>query len=174
MPIDSVHLSSHRRASSSPTGGLVFAPKDVRKSVPKPSADVSANAHTDDMLQRPITLLVVDDHATVRRGLRYRFELEDDLVVLGEAANGNEALDKLEQFDPDVVILDVEMPVMDGLSVAARLRADGRRARSVVLTVHDDSVTRARARASNVDQFVSKHTGAESLLSAIRQAGQAA
>lgn len=94
--------------------------------------------------------------------------------MLGEAANGNEALDKLEQFDPDVVILDVEMPVMDGLSVAARLRADGRRARSVVLTVHDDSVTRARACASNVDQFVSKHTGAESLLSAIRQAGQAA
>jgi DNA-binding NarL/FixJ family response regulator len=116
----------------------------------------------------------VDDHATVRRGLRYRFELEDDLVVLGEAANGDEALDKLQQFDPDVVVLDVEMPVMDGLSVAARLRADGRRTRSVVLTVHDDSATRARARAANVDQFVSKHTGAEALLSAIRKASQAA
>jgi DNA-binding NarL/FixJ family response regulator len=95
-------------------------------------------------------------------------------VVLGEAADGDEALDKLQQFDPDVVVLDVEMPVMDGLSVAARLRADGRRTRSGVLTVHDDSATRARARAANVDQFVSKHTGAEALLSAIRKASQAA
>ena len=130
--------------------------------------------HTNGMLHRPITLLVVDDHAIVRRGLRYRFELEDDLVVLGEAANGNEALDKLEQFDPDVLVVDVEMPVMDGLSVAERLRAEGRRTRSVVLTVHDDSATRARARAANVDRFVSKTAGAEPLLSAIRQAGQAA
>jgi DNA-binding NarL/FixJ family response regulator len=100
--------------------------------------------------------------------------METDLLVLGEAADGNGALDKLEQFDPDVVILDVEMPVMDGLSVAARLHTDGRRTRSVVLTVHDDSATRARARAASVDRFVSKHNGAESLLSAIRQAGQAA
>jgi DNA-binding NarL/FixJ family response regulator len=131
-------------------------------------------AHTDVMLHRPITLLVVDDNASVRRGLRYRLELETDLLVLGEAADGNEALHKLEQFDPDVVIVDVEMPVMDGLSVAATLRAEGRRARSVVLTVHDDSATRARARAASVDRFVSKTTGVESLLSAIRQVGQAA
>ena len=61
------------------------------------------------MPQRPITLLVVDDHPAVRRGLRRRFELEEDLVVLGEAADGHEALDKLDQFDPDVVVLDIEM-----------------------------------------------------------------
>jgi DNA-binding NarL/FixJ family response regulator len=126
------------------------------------------------MLDRPITLLVVDDNAAVRRGLRYRLELETDLLVLGEAADGNEALHELERFDPDVVVVDVEMPVMDGLSVAARLRAEGRRARSVVLTVHDDSATRARAQAASVDRFVSKTAGVESLLSAIRQAGQAA
>jgi DNA-binding NarL/FixJ family response regulator len=95
-------------------------------------------------------------------------------LVLGEAADGNEALHKIEQFDPDVVVVDVEMPVLDGLSVAATLRAEGRRARSVVLTVHDDSATRARARAASVDRFVSKTTGVESLLSAIRQVGQAA
>lgn len=126
------------------------------------------------MPQRPITLLVVDDHPAVRRGLRRRFELEADLVVLGEAADGGEALHKLDQFDPDVVVLDVEMPVIDGLSVAAKLRADGRRTRAVVLSVHDDRATRARASAASVDRFVSKHSGAEPLLAAIRQAGQAA
>jgi DNA-binding NarL/FixJ family response regulator len=66
------------------------------------------------------------------------------------------------------------MPAMDGLSVAAKLRDEGRRTRSVVLTVHDDNTTRARARAANVDRFVSKRNGANALLAAIRQAGQAA
>ena len=126
------------------------------------------------MPARPITLLVVDDHPAVRRGLRHCFELEADLLVLGEAADGHEALHKLDQFDPDVVVLDVEMPVMDGLSVAAKLREEGRRTRAVVLSVHDDSTTRARARAANVDRFVSKRSGAQTLLTAIRQAGQAA
>jgi len=126
------------------------------------------------MPPRPITVLVVDDHPAVRRGLRSRLELEPDLQVLGEAADGREALRKLDQFDPDVVVLDVRMPNLDGLSVAGQLRAEGRRTRAVVLTVHDDRATRARARAANVDRFVSKHSGAETLLTAIRQAGEAA
>jgi DNA-binding NarL/FixJ family response regulator len=126
------------------------------------------------MSPAPITVLVVDDHPAVRRGLRSRFELEGDLQVLGEAADGVEALHKLDQVDPDVVILDVEMPLLDGLAVAARLRAEGRRTRAVVLTVHDDHATRSRARAAHVDHFVSKRCGAEPLLAAIRQAGRAA
>jgi DNA-binding NarL/FixJ family response regulator len=126
------------------------------------------------MPPRPITVLVVDDHPAVRRGLRSRLELEPDLEVLGEAADGREALLKLDQFDPDVVVLDVRMPNLDGLSVAGQLRAEGRRTRAVMLTVHDDRATRARAQAANVDRFVSKHSGAETLLTAIRQASQAA
>jgi DNA-binding NarL/FixJ family response regulator len=126
------------------------------------------------MSSEPITVLVVDDHAAVRRGLRSRLELEADLQVVGEAADGREALRKVDQCDPDVVVLDVEMPVMDGLSVAARLHAEGRRIRAVVLSVHDDQATRSRARAARVDQFVSKRCGAEALLDAIRQAGRAA
>src|SRR5262245_9160667 len=159
LPNWRAHVRAKRRASSL-----------VRRTVPIRMR----TTHTNNVLHRPITLLVVDDNPAVRRGLRCRLEFETDLVVLGEAADGHEALDKLQQFAPDVVILDVEMPVMDGLSVAARLRADGRRTRSVVLTVHDDSATRARAHAASVDRFVSKTNGAESLLSAIRQAGQAA
>jgi DNA-binding NarL/FixJ family response regulator len=126
------------------------------------------------MSRAPITVLVVDDHPAVRRGLRSRFELETDLQVVGEAADGQEALRKVDQCNPDVVVLDVEMPKLDGLSVAAQLRAEGRRIRSVVLSVHDDQATRKRARAARVDQFVSKRSGAEALLAAIRQAGQAA
>jgi DNA-binding NarL/FixJ family response regulator len=126
------------------------------------------------MSRAPITVLVVDDHPAVRRGLRSRFELEADLKVLGEAANGVEALHKLDQVDPDVVVLDVEMPLLDGLSVAAQLRAQGRRTRAVVLSVHDDHATRLRAHEARVDHFVSKRCGAEPLLAAIRQAGRAA
>ena len=126
------------------------------------------------MPSRPITVLLVDDHPAVRRSLRSRLEFEPDLRVLGEAADGHEAVRKLHQLDPDVVVLDVIMPNLDGLSVAVKMRAEGRRTRSVVLTVHDDRDTRARAQAAHVDRFVSKHSGAEPLLRAIREAGQAA
>ena len=126
------------------------------------------------MSAQPITVLLVDDHPSVRRVLRSRLELEADLQVVGVAADGGEALRKVDQCDPDVVVLDVEMPVMDGLSVAAQLRAEGRRIRAVVLSVHDDQATRTRAREARVDQFVSKRSGAEPLLEAIRRAGQAA
>ena len=110
----------------------------------------------------------------MRRSLRSRLEFEPDFRVLGEAADGREAVLKLHQLDPDVIVLDVKMPELDGLSVAWKMHAEGRRTRSVVLTVHDDRATRARAQAAHVDRFVSKHGGAEPLLTAIREASQTA
>jgi DNA-binding NarL/FixJ family response regulator len=122
------------------------------------------------MNELPITLLIVDDVPAVRRGLRMRLELEDDLRVLGEAADGSEGLDLASLLQPDVVILDVEMPVMDGFAAATALSSRAPRAHAVMLTLHDDSQTRARAAASGVQDFVAKHDTPEVLLAAIRRA----
>ena len=64
----------------------------------------------------PIRILLVDDQPSVLRGLRMRLELEPDLEVVGEATNGATALEEAERVAPNIVLMDVEMPVMDGIS----------------------------------------------------------
>jgi DNA-binding NarL/FixJ family response regulator len=117
-----------------------------------------------------ITVLVVDDEATVREGLRMRLALEEDLFVIGEAGSGNEALVKTLALEPDVVLLDVEMGDMDGIAVTARLRDEGAPTAVVILTIHGDARTRARAEAAGATAFVEKHSPDSALLSAIQQA----
>ena len=69
-----------------------------------------------------ITVLLVDDQPTVRHGLRMRLELEPDIIVVGEAGDGAAALDMTTALHPDVVVMDVEMPEMDGITACAALR----------------------------------------------------
>ena len=82
-------------------------------------------------------LFLVDDHAIVRNGLRALLAAEDDLAVVGEAAHGQELLERLAAVPADVVLLDVNMPVLDGLATALRLRAEHPAVRVLVLTMQD-------------------------------------
>jgi DNA-binding NarL/FixJ family response regulator len=84
-----------------------------------------------------VSLLIVDDHPVVRDGLRGMFAGEEGFVVLGEAANGAEAVALARRLDPDVVLMDLRMPVMDGVSAIRALAAAGIRARTLVLTTFD-------------------------------------
>jgi DNA-binding NarL/FixJ family response regulator len=84
-----------------------------------------------------IGLLIVDDHPVVRDGLRGMFAGDDRFRVLGEAGNGLEALAVARAADPDVVLLDLRMPEMDGVTTITRLREQGSRARVLVLTTYD-------------------------------------
>ncbi|MGX9080552.1 response regulator, partial [Klebsiella pneumoniae] len=68
-------------------------------------------------------ILLVDDHSMMRHGMRQMLELEDDLHVVGEAGNGEEALELIESLQPDLVLLDNNMPQMNGLETLRRLRA---------------------------------------------------
>lgn len=81
-----------------------------------------------------ISVLVVDDHAVVRQGLRTFLELQDDIEVVGEAADGEAALAAAAALAPDVVLMDLVMPRMDGVSAIERLRAVAPAARVIVLT----------------------------------------
>jgi DNA-binding NarL/FixJ family response regulator len=86
---------------------------------------------------RVIRVAVADDHPVVRDGLVAMLETQPDLVVIGTAATGEEALDVVTTTDPDVLLLDLEMPRLDGVGVLQRLRAAGTRTRVIVFTVFD-------------------------------------
>ncbi len=117
-----------------------------------------------------IRVLLVDDQAVVRRALRTRFDLESDLQVVGEASNGREALTLAQTLFPDVVLMDIEMPVMDGIETTASLRRVVPQSAVVILSIYNDAQTRERAQAAGAVEFVEKRGVTDSLLSAIRLA----
>lgn len=119
-----------------------------------------------------ISVLLVDDESAVRQGLRMRMELEPDLVVVGEAGDGIAAVKAAQVLDPDVVVTDVEMPKMDGITAIEWLREVNPSTSVIVLSVYDDEDARARARAAGARAFVGKQEGVEELLDVIRSVGR--
>jgi DNA-binding NarL/FixJ family response regulator len=117
-----------------------------------------------------IRVLLVDDQPVVRRGLRVLFRLEPDLQVVGEASTGTEALALAQTLTPDVVLMDIEMPEMDGIEATAALRRVVPQSAVVILSIHDDAQTRERAQAAGAVAFVEKRGATDALLSAMRLA----
>ena len=117
-----------------------------------------------------IRVLLVDDQPIVRRGLRVRFRLEPDLQVVGEASTGTEALTLAQTLTPDVVLMDIQMPEMDGIAATAALRRVVPQSAVVILSIANDTQTRAQAQAAGAVAFVEKRGATDSLLAAIRQA----
>jgi DNA-binding NarL/FixJ family response regulator len=121
-----------------------------------------------------IRLLLVDDHPVVRRGLRGYLELEPDFTVVGEAGDGEEALRAIEETRPDVVLLDLKMPGLDGQGVLERLGTTGDGPRILVLTSATDAERVPNAISAGAAGFVYKDIDPDALASAIRtvHAGQ--
>ena len=121
------------------------------------------------MGEATISIVLVDDQATVRRGLRMRLTIEADVEVVGEAGSGEAALRLVRSLSPDVVLMDVEMPGMDGIDATAALRAAAPQVAVVVLSLYDDARSRARAREAGAAAFVAKHQAKTTLLATIRR-----
>ena len=117
-----------------------------------------------------IRLLLVDDQPVVRHGLRLRFQLEPDMQVVGEASTGREALILAQTLSPDVVLMDLEMPVMDGIEATTALRTVVPQSAVVILSIHTDRQTRMRAQVAGAVAFVEKRGTTDTLLAVIRQA----
>jgi DNA-binding NarL/FixJ family response regulator len=116
----------------------------------------------------PARVLVVDDHALFRTGVANIINQEPDLRVVAEAGNGVEAVAAFEQHHPDVTLLDLRMPVMDGVEVVRRIRQQEPHARVVVLTTYDTDDEIARALKAGAKAYVLKDIAAEDLVACIR------
>jgi DNA-binding NarL/FixJ family response regulator len=116
-----------------------------------------------------IRLLIADDEAMVRRGLRLVLETEDDLQVIGEAADGIEAIDEARRLRPDVVLMDVRMPRLDGVEACRRL-VEASEAKVVVLTTFDLDEHLFAAVRAGASGFLLKASPPEELVAAIRAA----
>jgi DNA-binding NarL/FixJ family response regulator len=117
-----------------------------------------------------IRLLLVDDQPQVRRGLIMRLALESDVEIVGEAGDAERALELAGLLQPDVVIMDVELPGMDGIDATRMLLTTLPQTAIVMLSLHDDTDTIARAKAAGAAAFVAKHRMEGPLLAAIRAA----
>jgi DNA-binding NarL/FixJ family response regulator len=109
-----------------------------------------------DNLDVSPTVLIVDDHAAFRAGARALLEA-DGYDVVGEAADGQAGLDAAESLNPDVVLLDVRLPDMDGFTVAGRLADGGCDSAVIVTSSSDDPLYPERAQSSGARGFVAKH-----------------
>jgi NarL family two-component system response regulator LiaR len=115
-----------------------------------------------------IKVLIVDDHRVVRQGLRTFLELHDDIVVVGEAGDGVTAVEMVRQFEPDVVLMDLVMPRLDGIAATRQLRSSGSPAKVIALTsfTEDDKVFPAiQAGASS---YLLKDVSPDDLVEAVR------
>ena len=115
-----------------------------------------------------IRIVLVDDQAIVREGLRSMLSPEPDLVVVGEAENGQEALDLVPGLDPDIVLMDVRMPEMDGLTALGRLKVVAPRSSVIMVTLYDDPDYLLRAVAIGAAGYILKDSSRDELVRAVR------
>jgi DNA-binding NarL/FixJ family response regulator len=117
-------------------------------------------------------VLVVDDHKVVRNGLRTFLAVHDDLEMVGEAGNGEEAVERCAALHPDVVLMDMKMPVMDGPDAIERILAENPGIRIIALTSFDDETFAQRAMDAGATGYLFKDVDEDDLISAIRLASQ--
>jgi NarL family two-component system response regulator LiaR len=119
-----------------------------------------------------IRVLVVDDHKMVRKGLGTFISVHDDLELVGEAGNGEEAIEQCSALHPDVVLMDLNMPVMDGPTAIAQIRSRFPEVNVVALTSFDDGEIAQAALEAGAIGFLFKDVDEDDLMSAIRLASQ--
>ena len=115
-----------------------------------------------------ITVLIVDDHAIMRDGIRALLSIHNDIEAIGEAAEGREAIEKVRELVPDVVIMDIAMPGMDGMEATRRIVKEKPKVKVLVLTQHDNKEYVLSAIKSGATGYVPKRALGSELISAIR------
>jgi DNA-binding NarL/FixJ family response regulator len=122
-----------------------------------------------ETMMRQITVLLVDDVTSVRTGLSTLLQLKGDLKIAGEAENGLEAVKLAEKLKPDVILMDLAMPELDGFEATKRIKANHPEIGIIVFSIHDDVKTREMACAVGADAFVEKEAETHILIETIRE-----
>lgn len=121
------------------------------------------------VLQGTVKILLVDDHTLLRQGLRKLLELEPWLMVVGEAGTGEEALEKARDLNPDVVLLDINMPGMNGVEATSLLKREQPNIRVIILTIHKDDEYIFEAIKAGASGYILKDVETQELVKAIRK-----
>ncbi len=115
-----------------------------------------------------ISIMITDDHSMIREGLKSLLELDDDFKVIAEAVDGRDCLDKLDVYKPDILLLDINMPNMNGLDVLKELKARKSKVKVLVLTVHNETEYLMKAVDIGINGYVLKDSESAELKKAIR------
>lgn len=118
-------------------------------------------------MSRPINVMIVDDHLMVREGIKQILELDGDIKVVAEAGNGKECIEQLDENRTDVLLLDINMPNMNGLQVLQYLREKKANVKVLILTIHNEVEYLVRAVEIGVDGYVLKDSDSSVLKKAI-------
>jgi len=150
--------------------GILNETNEPAPAQPTPAVAEEQAAVTLQPLQPArIRVAIVDDHPIVRQGLKKLLTLEEDIDVVGEAENGRQALDLIEEIQPDVVLLDLKMPGMDGLNALQTLQHSPRKVRIIILTASEDKNEWVQAMKLGCCGIVIKQTQPELIVKSIRK-----
>ncbi|MFC0843273.1 response regulator [Streptomyces noboritoensis] len=127
---------------------------------------------TDDTAQSPLRIIVVDDHTVMRAGVIALLASEPGIEIVGEAADGRAAVELVERLDPDVALVDLRMPVLDGADATAEIVARRSRTRVLILTTYDSDAEIERAVEAGAVGYLLKDTTRDQLVDAIRSAAR--
>ncbi len=119
-------------------------------------------------MKNRIKILVADDHSLIRQGLKQILELEDDLVVVAQASDGNEAVKLAKQHSPDVILMDINMPVANGLQAIKEIKQENLKCKIIVLTIHEDKEYLFKTLQMGAEGYVLKDAEPSVLIQAIR------
>jgi DNA-binding NarL/FixJ family response regulator len=118
---------------------------------------------------KKISVLLAEDHALVRQGLRALLATEPDLEVVGEAANGRQAIQLARELQPDVVVMDIGMPLLNGLQATRQIIAEGGRSKLLILSSYADDDYVHQLAEAGASGYLVKQTAAQELLKAVRE-----
>lgn len=119
-------------------------------------------------MRKRIRILLADDHRLVRQGFRLILESQEEMEVVGEAGNGREVLEKAEALQPDVVVMDVTMPELNGIEATRRMRTSAPHAHVLALSVHRDAVYVREIIRAGAEGYILKESADVELLAAVR------
>jgi len=133
------------------------------------NAPINDTPETQEKKKTTVRIVIADDHPIVRDGLKKLLLLEEDFEVVGEAGDGREVIAKVQEVDPDVLLLDLRMPNLDGLAALQALQQTNKRTRVIVLTASDDKNEFVQAMKLGCSGIVLKQTAPELIVKSIRK-----